>query len=62
MQPRQCVYASEKAAADNAVHNCVKQMEAASQGQKDFESEHSGVLADSGLPLACFNCVIRVNA
>jgi hypothetical protein len=46
--------ASEKAAAVSAVRNDIKQMEAASRRQKDFETKHSGVFAAPGLPLAQF--------
>jgi hypothetical protein len=51
--------ASEKAAAVSAVRNAVKQMEAASRHQKDFETKHSCVFAAPDLPLAQFNCEIR---
>jgi hypothetical protein len=44
----------EKAAAVSAVRNDIKQMEAASRRQKDFETKHSGVFAALGLPLAQF--------
>jgi hypothetical protein len=46
--------ASEKTAAVSALRNDVKQMEAASGRQKDFETKHSSVLAPPGLPLAHF--------
>jgi hypothetical protein len=46
--------ASKKAAAVSAVRKDIKQMEAASRRQKDFETKHSGVFAAPGLPLAQF--------
>ena len=46
--------ASEKAAGVSALHNDVKQMEARAEAKKDFETEHSGVFATPGLPLAHF--------
>jgi hypothetical protein len=45
--------ASERAAV-SALRNDVKRMEAASGAKKDFETEHSGVFAAPGSPLAHF--------
>jgi hypothetical protein len=59
--------ASEKPAAVRAARNDVRQMMAASRGQKHFETEHSGVFATPGLLLAHystgeseFNCEFQI--
>jgi hypothetical protein len=46
--------ASEKAAAVSAVRNDIKQMEATSRRQKDFETKQSAAFAAPGLLLAQF--------
>jgi hypothetical protein len=44
--------ASEKAAAVSAARKHAKQMERRAGAKKDFETQHSGVFATPGLPLA----------
>jgi hypothetical protein len=53
-QRRQCILPLSGAAAVSALRNDVKRMEAASRRDKDFETDHSGVFAAPGSPLAHF--------